>query len=126
VSRIALDAGALIALERNDRSLWADLKVWSLARDEVLVPSTVLAQVWRGTTSQALLSRALQHVVLAPFDPMARRVGELCGRARTEDICDAHVALVAAACDVVYTSDPRDLQHLLGHVGRRHPVIVRC
>src|SRR6185436_11124693 len=39
VSGIVLDAGALIALERNERALWAALKVAALADEEVLVPS---------------------------------------------------------------------------------------
>jgi hypothetical protein len=126
VSRIVLDAGALIALESNDRSLWADLKLWSRVRDDVLVPSTVLAQVWRGSPSQVHLSRALRHVVIAPFDPVARRVGELCARARSADICDAHVALIASSCDALYTSDPGDMRRLLGHLDGDGPAIIRC
>jgi hypothetical protein len=38
---------------------------------------------------------------------------------RTADICDAHVALVASGeSDVLYTSDPDDLQRLLRACGR--------
>jgi len=70
---------------------------------------------------------ALRHCVIASFDDVAREVGELCGRTRTTDICDAHVALVAAArADVLYTSDPRDLRRLLVACGKRLPLIVRC
>jgi hypothetical protein len=71
-------------------------KLAALNNVDVLVPSTALAQVWRGTATQAALSRALQHCVTASFDVVAREVGELCGRTRTNDICDAHVALIAA------------------------------
>ena len=55
VSAIVLDAGALIALERNHREVWAALKVAALRSTEVVVPSAVFAQVWRGTPSQAQL-----------------------------------------------------------------------
>jgi predicted nucleic acid-binding protein len=127
MSGIVLDAGALIALERNDRSLWAVLKNAARSGEDVLVPSTVVAQVWRGTPRQAQLAAALAHAVIAPFDALARRVGELCGRTRTRDVCDAHVALIAATLgDAVYTSDPDDLRRLVVACGRRRPAIVAC
>jgi predicted nucleic acid-binding protein len=131
VSRIVLDAGALIALERNDRALWAALKLAALQSSDVLVPSAALAQVWRGSATQARLATALDHCVIAAFDAIAREVGELCGRAGTADICDAQVAIVAATKgDVLYTSDPADMRRLLAAcraVRRgRTPVIVRC
>ncbi|MCC7110473.1 MAG: PIN domain nuclease [Deltaproteobacteria bacterium] len=127
MSRLTLDAGALIALERSDRTLWAALRLAATASHDVVVPTTVVAQVWRGTAGQALLSRALQHCVLAPFDPRARAVGELCGRTRTRDLCDAHVALVASEQGgVLYTSDPEDLGRLVAALGGRTPRILRC
>jgi len=127
VSRIVLDAGALIALERGDRAMWAVLKLAALSSADVLVPSAALAQVWRGTASQAQLSRALQHCVLSSFDELVRTIGELNGRTRTRDICDAQVAIVAATHgDVLYTSDPGDMRRLVAACGPRTPVIVRC
>jgi len=127
VSVPVLDAGALVALERNDRRVWAALKLAASRSIDVLVPSTALAQVWRGAPAQARLARALQHCVVAAFDPHARDVGVLCGRTRTKDICDAHVAIVAAGRgDVLWTSDVSDMRRLLGSASRRRPVIVRC
>ena len=130
MTRAVLDAGALIALERNDRALWAVLKLAALDASDVLVPSAALAQVWRGTRSQALLSKALRHCVLASFDAVARAVGELCGRTKTADVCDAQVAIVAATLgDVLYTSDPRDMRRLVDAYvapGSRVPLILRC
>jgi predicted nucleic acid-binding protein len=127
VSSIVLDAGALIALERNDRELWGALKLSASRSADVIVPSTVVAQVWRATASQAQLARALQHCVIASFDSVARAVGELCGRSKTKDICDAHVAIVAAAhADVLYTSDPTDLRRLLSIQGGKRPKLIRC
>jgi len=127
VTAVVLDTGALIGVERNDRHLWAVLKFAAMRNDDVIVPSTALAQVWRATRSQARLAQALDFCEIAPFDSVARAVGELCGRARTSDICDAHVAIVASSRDAtLYTSDPDDLDELLGTLGKRHAVIVRC
>ena len=83
MTRIVLDAGALIALERNDRELWAAIKLASQRGEDVLVPSTALAQVWRGTATQALLALALQHCVQVDLSrPTAR--GAAPGGARRE------------------------------------------
>lgn len=124
---MVLDAGALIAIEGDDRTMWAVLKSTATNGRDVIVPSTALAQVWRGSPSQARLARALSHCVIASFDRLARQVGELCGRARTSDVCDAHVAIVAAIVgDVLYTSDPTDMRRLITAYGRGTPVIVRC
>lgn len=121
-----LDAGALIALERNDREMWLALRVLSERAIDVLVPSTVVAQCWRASRRQARLHAALDMCSIAPFDPLCRRVGELLGRAKSADVCDAHVALVAAAyADVVYTSDPGDLTHLLALCTSEPPALIR-
>jgi hypothetical protein len=123
---IVLDTGALIALECNDRALWAALKVAAMRGKDVVVPSTALAQAWRGSSAQARLAKALQHCTIAPFDDRPRAVGELCGRARTKDICDAHVAIVACSGDVLYTSDASDMRYLLSTLGAKLPVLVTC
>jgi hypothetical protein len=123
---VTLDAGALVALERNERSLWAALKLAAVQDEDVMVPSTVLAQVWRGTPTQARLAAALKHCVVAPFDPSAQAVGRLCGLARTHDIVDAHVAIVAAGSAALYTSDPADMKRLLAAHRGKAPRIVRC
>lgn len=127
MTAVVLDTGALIGLERDDRDLWALLKLSAMRSDDVIVPSTVLAQAWRGTRGQARLSRALDFCEVASFDRVARAVGELCGRANTSDICDAHVAIVATSRDsTLYTSDPHDMRRLISALGRRRQVIVRC
>lgn len=124
---LVLDAGALIAIQRDDREVWRALKAAAQRTRSVVVPSTALAQVWRAAPGQARLARVLHHCVVAPFDTLARDVGALCGRARIDDICDAHVALVASReADQLYTSDPRDMDALLRVIGGRRPTIVRC
>ena len=124
---IVLDTGALIALERSDRTLWAVLKWAALKGKDVVVPSAALAQVWRGTANQAQLSRALHHAVIASFDAVVRDVGELCGRTKNRDICDAQVAIVASRMgEFLYTSDPSAMRRLTAVLPGKKPAIVRC
>lgn len=127
MSCLILDAGALIALAKNDRTMWAAIKVAALRSNDIWVPTTALAQVWRGRAGQAQLARVLKYCLLAPFDPFAHQIGELCGRAKTRDLCDAHVAYVAAMRGgILYTSDVPDLRRLLTHCGKHSPTLVHC
>lgn len=124
MSAATLDTGALIALERGDRTMWQALARHATAARPVIVPTTALAQVWRGRARQARLARLLAHCERASFDDLATRVGELCGAAGTADVCDAHVALVASRRGgVLYTSDPLDLRRLLRALGSDVAVI---
>lgn len=116
---LVLDAGALIALDRNERAAWTRLKA-ALVRGEV--PTThagVVAQVWRDGSRQARLASALASVEVRPIDdPLARAVGELLRRTRTADVIDAALAAVTSDGDSVITSDPEDLRKLLAAAGR--------
>lgn len=112
--RLVFDAGALIALERNDRKMWARLRI--AARDEidVVVPNGVLAQVWRETPRQARLAQALAKTTPGSFDLVAKASGELCRVAGTADPIDASVALAAAGTEcVIYTDDLSDIRRLV-------------
>jgi hypothetical protein len=112
--RLVLDAGALIALERNDRPMWARLEAASAATLDVVVPVGALAQVWRGTSRQARLSQALAKTRAGEFDAIARAAGELCRAARSSDPIDAAVVLNAiGATSVIVTSDPNDIRRLI-------------
>jgi hypothetical protein len=123
MTALVLDAGSLIALDRNDRSVWAMLRNAADDSAEVSVPAGVIAQAWRDGSRQALLARALSHCDEVPLDgPVARATGVLCGRAGTADIVDASVALIAAARSrsgpvALVTSDPTDLRHLVQTLG---------
>jgi hypothetical protein len=55
---LVLDS-ALVALERNERSMWARLKAADGTRELPLTHGAVVGQVWCGGLHQARLARAL-------------------------------------------------------------------
>jgi predicted nucleic acid-binding protein len=111
-----LDAGALIAYERRDRRAAALLELAAKHRIEMILPSGVLAQVWREGSRQVFLTRALRNpgLVDAPLNRTdAKLAGELLCRSRTADVVDAHVAVLASRLRApAITSDPDDLIRL--------------
>jgi hypothetical protein len=86
----------------------------------MVLPSVVLAQVWRDGSRQALLARALRNpgIVAAPLNhDDAKRVGELLRASGTTDVVDAHVAVLAGRLRApVITSDPDDITNLDNHL----------
>jgi hypothetical protein len=116
VSSLTLDAGALIAFERNDRRVVALLSRALFRGAALLVPAGVVGQVWRDGARQVRLGRLLRtrELEVVPLDDQqARAAGQLCGVARTRDVIDASVVLCARARGgAVLTSDPLDLRHL--------------
>lgn len=109
-----LDSGALIAIDKRDRAVGAMLRV--LQREGVPVKTSggVVAQVWRDGQRQANLARVLTGVdVVALDDPAARKVGELLRANRSDDLVDAHVALLVQPQGRVLTSDESDIRSLL-------------
>lgn len=122
---IVLDAGALVALERNDRAMWRRLSA-CLERGEVpLSHGGVVGQVWRGRgPGQALLAKALESVDVQPLDEaLGRRAGELLSRSRSHDVIDAALVLIAADDDRILTSDPDDLD-FLAELADRHVELI--
>ena len=116
---LVLDSGALIALDRNDRAMWAILSVACEEGDSIRVPTGAVAQTWRDGSRQVLMVRALRYCEEVPLDgPVARAAGLLCGRTGTADVVDASVAVAAAGSArydsvAVLTSDPQDVSALL-------------
>ena len=113
---VTLDAGGLIALDRDDRRVLALLSRAAERGARVTVPATALAQVMRTPARQARLSRLIRQPTtdLAPLDgPDATSVGILLAASRTADIADAHVVICARRTgQPVVTSDPGDLRRL--------------
>jgi hypothetical protein len=109
-----LDAGALIAVDRRDRTIGARLRVLQQQGTPVRASSAVVGQVWRDGRKQVNLARVLAGVgIEALGKDDGRRIGELLALAASVDVVDAHVALMAADGDLVLTSDPADIRKLL-------------
>jgi len=113
---LILDAGALIAFEGRDRRVSVLVQRAKDLASPLIVPSTVLAQVWRDGSSQARLAALLSHRDLRVIDlteALARATGELCGSRQVSDIVDASVVLIARRQGgVVLTGDAADLLRL--------------
>jgi hypothetical protein len=122
---LVLDAGALVAIERNDRAMWRRLR-HLLGREEVPIShGGIVGQVWRSRGDrQALLAKALHFIDVRPLDEgLGRRVGELLGRSRTTDVIDAALVLISEDGDSIVTSDPDDLD-LLAELADRHVELI--
>ena len=111
---LVLDAGALIAIERRDRTTIARLVRAHENAEPVVTSAAVVAQVIRNRGRQVTLERVLAGIEEEPLDSdAARRVGHLLASSRTSDVVDAALAVLAAPGDEVMTSDPKDLRTLL-------------
>ncbi len=112
--RYVLDAGALIAVDGDDRAVMTALKIASRDRIGVMTVAPVVGEVWRHGARQARLARTLAVIRVDPVDlDAAQDAGELLARSGTSDIVDALLALQVADGDRVFTSDPRDIAALL-------------
>lgn len=120
------DAGALVALERNDRPMWRRLKLALESRTPPVTHGGVLAQVWRGGYGrQAMLARAIDGIDVAPLDEgLGRTAGALLRDAGSSDAIDAALVALATDDDRIATSDPGDIQHLVTTTGRYIDVIA--
>lgn len=113
---VTLDAGALIALDRDDRRVLVLLARTQETSARVTIPATALAQAMRNPARQARLARLVRQpatdvVALDRVD--ATGVGRLLATSGTADVVDAHVVLCARRTgQAIATSDPDDLHHL--------------
>ncbi len=113
---LTLDAGALIAFDKNDRGVVALLSRALHHGYSLAIPAGVVGQVWRNGRQQARLARLLssKEVTIAALDDRAARAaGQLCGVRGTADVIDASVVLCARQHrHRIATSDPDDLRAL--------------
>jgi hypothetical protein len=124
VSALVLDAGALVAVDRDDRSMIARLRVAEQRGVELRTNAMVIAQVWRDR--QANLARLLRAVDVRAIDHQdGRQAGVLLGQAGTADPIDASVVLLAEPGDRILTSDPDDLTRLAA-AAANSAVIIAC
>jgi hypothetical protein len=127
MTALILDAGALVAVDRNDRTMIARLEAARQHGLELRSNAMVVAQAWRDPYGrQVQLARLLQAVDVRAIDPqVGRAAGVLLGATDTSDPIDATVVLLAAPGDRILTSDPADLTRLARAASSR-AVIVPC
>jgi hypothetical protein len=121
------DAGALVALDKNDRRMWVRHKLALAEERDIHVPAVVVGQAWRDARRQVRLAQALvgcrvDSVGLAT----SKAAGVLCGKAGTADVVAATVVVMAAALGaIVWTSDVTDITALAAASGARPMVVAR-
>lgn len=123
--RLVLDAGALIAIDRDDRRIAGLIALGRRAGADLVTVAPVVGQAWRDGARQARLARALLMVDVLDVDlASAQAAGEVLRESGGSDVVDALVALAARPGDQVLTSDPEDVAELLG--ARRVKATVVC
>lgn len=113
---VVLDAGALIAFEKNDRRIRTLIELALKHGGALHAPAGVVGQVWRDGRRQARLARLLGSglVEVQALDcAEAQAAGVLCGQSKTRDVIDASVVLAARRHRAtVVTSDPEDVKRI--------------
>ena len=113
---MTMDAGALIAVDRDERRVLVLLARARETGSRVTIPASALAQAVRRPERQARLARLLRQPTtdVVPLDRVdATNVGRLLAASGTSDVVDAHVVICARrARQQAVTSDPDDLRAL--------------
>lgn len=121
-----LDAGALIAVAKNDRVMIARLLAAHEAEDDLRTHALILAQVWRDGRKQAALARLVQAISVQAVDEVCgRRAGELLGKAKLSDAIDAAAVLLARDGEAIVTSDPHDIEQLV-RAAKLTLLVIEC
>lgn len=109
---LLLDAGALIAIERDDRDVVALIKSELRAGRTPRTHGGIVGQVWRGGSGrQARLARLLPGVEIVALDAaLGRRSGLLLKSSGSSDVIDAALVALAGDGDDILTSDLGDIQ----------------
>jgi predicted nucleic acid-binding protein len=116
---VTYDTGALIAAERDSRSVWRLHRRLIERGMNPTLPAVVLGQAWRGGP-QARLSRLVHGCLIEPFtERQARAAGAALARSGSSDLIDAAVVMTALERnDMIVTSDPDDLRRIASALGR--------
>jgi hypothetical protein len=125
MSAVVYDAAVLVAADRNERRVWAEHKVRLEFGVVPLVPAPVVVQVSR-SSQQAQLRRFLTGCVVVPLgETDAHEAGRLLGLTKTADVVDAVVVTTALRQKAaILTSDPDDIERLVGASGREIAVVA--
>ena len=127
MSALILDAGALLAVDRDDRQVIARLRVAQQSGLDLRSNAMVVAQAWRDRHGrQVSLARLLRAVDIRSVSASdGRAAGVLLGDTGMSDAVDATVVLLAEPGDRIMTSDPTDITRL-ADAARSRAIIVSC
>ncbi len=121
-----LDAGAFIALDHNDRPMWARLAIARRSEQRIVTHAGIVGQIWRRPARQARLAQALQAVDVRPLTlELAQAAGLLLATTARNDVHDAALALICEPNDTLLTSDIDDLAALLSERRIRSVGLIR-
>jgi hypothetical protein len=124
---LTFDTGALIGLERS-RQLMRKVYDTAISNDvPIVVPAVVIAEWWRTGTRTKLRAELLRSMRVEPLtDSIARLAGAALTLVPTAGTIDAIVMASAAMRprEVVYTSDPDDLEALRDNVAAFASILV--
>ncbi|MFE0603642.1 twitching motility protein PilT [Streptomyces sp. NPDC058892] len=122
------DAGTLIAIDNDDRRMWARHSLALEDGRDIHVPSVVVSQAWRDSRRQVRLGKFLAGCHVAPVGfETAKAAGTLCGKAGTADIVDATVVVMAASLGaIIWTSDPYDIRALIDAQDVKPAPVIRA
>jgi hypothetical protein len=125
MSRILLDAGALIALDRNDRAMWQRLAIARRDGIGLLTHGGVLGQVWRKPVRHARLATVLRAIDVRPLDSeLGKLAGQLLARSGLSDVIDAALVALSQPDDLIFTSDADDILRLAAAARRDVEVLA--
>jgi predicted nucleic acid-binding protein len=106
---VTFDTGVLIGLERRHASALALLKACMLSRATITIPSSVVAEWWRGSHRTVLESGIVEPLT----SELAEAAGLLLAAAGGKNSVDAVVVASAARRgDIVATGDLDDVRQL--------------
>ncbi len=116
---LVLDAGALLAYDRGDRTVRAFLERANRTGVDVRTTTGAIAQVWRDGARQARLVMLLRGVLEVELSSgRARHIGVLLGDSRRCDVIDGSVVDAATDGDEILTSDLVDITALARASGK--------
>lgn len=118
-----LDAGVLISIDRSEQAARTFLTAAERTGTPLHTTHPVLAQAWRDGARLVRLAAFTKTLAIHALDD-GPAVGKLLGLARSSDVGDAHLVLLALRLgDDVLTGDPVDLEALAATLGPAAPTI---
>jgi predicted nucleic acid-binding protein len=114
---LALDSGAIIAAEKDQR-VEAVIQKWLREGATLLIAAPTLAEVLRGGPMDAIVNRLVKAVgnTIATSESIGRQAGLLLGAKTSRATVDALIVATVESCGAtdILTTDARDIALLSG------------